>query len=168
MYRNPRSRLDAFNELIILFVRRIKTESCTSVCKKLSGNDRPCKTCDRSFWGSIRGNKLWSSLQNSCQNFIKSATASIGQMVKRTSRVIRSKKCTRESYAKKPSQFNSYPQRNDRTECLHDTTCWEEIMLDETENCEMPCCQNICYSFNENSTSAELTECQQCTYRGYR
>ncbi|XP_054004794.1 uncharacterized protein LOC128890380 [Hylaeus anthracinus] len=155
---------------------RAQTDSCVFVGKKSSCCDEQCETCDRSLWEDIRRGKLWLQLQDTCKNFVKVATTNIGQIMKQTSKIKRSKKS-----AKDPRAFQTCATKCDRSdpcadqtnppECLHETICCEEILSDKPKNYDVRCCQNICCSANDISNVAELPDCQKydrCNYRNTR
>lgn len=129
-------------------------ESETYTRKKTTGCSQQCEMNERSLFGDIRKGKIWSQIQDTYKCFMRMATTNIGQLVKQSSKLKRSKKGTRdystcgtstpidEENISSPNPCNQSQTCND---CVYGETCWQEIR----------CCRNLCCD-----SIAGLPDCQ--------
>ncbi|XP_076766907.1 uncharacterized protein LOC143433455 [Xylocopa sonorina] len=131
---------------------RAQTESDMYLKKSTAGCSQQCETDERSLLDDIRKGKVWSQLQDTYRSFVKVAATSIGQIVKQSSKLKRSKKCPKkqcgtctkgcEMNVARADQCNQSESCN---ECTHEGTHWKGVTAHESNNCDTHCCRNVCY-----------------------
>ncbi|XP_078052424.1 uncharacterized protein LOC144478431 [Augochlora pura] len=135
-------------------VHQAFSHKASAVCFDTTKTDcwQQCETYERSMWDEIRRRKSW--LQDSCKNFLKTAVASINQLVKQTSKGKLLRKCAKRSCggeASKPGRdCDSNPSN-----CLGENICWTE------KDCNAHCCRNACCSYSEDPNAAGVPQCQK-------
>ncbi|CAK9825663.1 hypothetical protein ANTRET_LOCUS3630 [Anthophora retusa] len=142
---------------------RSQTESNMYLIGATIDCKQQCDTGERSLLDDIRKGRLWTQLQDTYKTLVKAATTSICQIMKQSSKFKRSKKCdkdclTRATCTKEREKSMCADQCNQSEvyECLYEGTCWKKIMEQESNNCDIHCCRNVCC---ENV--AGLSECQK-------
>ncbi|CAD1475376.1 unnamed protein product [Heterotrigona itama] len=139
---------------------RAQTEDDMYVKRKTTGCSQQCETNEHSLLNDFRR-----QLQDTYKNFVRMATTSIGQIVKQSSKLKRSKKNVRDrstcGTCTKDCEETARPDQCDQSEthneCMYEATCWREIMNHESNNCDTHCCGNVCCD-----NDAGLPDCQMC------
>nr|XP_033322731.1 uncharacterized protein LOC117218455 [Megalopta genalis]XP_033322732.1 uncharacterized protein LOC117218455 [Megalopta genalis]XP_033322733.1 uncharacterized protein LOC117218455 [Megalopta genalis]XP_033322734.1 uncharacterized protein LOC117218455 [Megalopta genalis]XP_033322736.1 uncharacterized protein LOC117218455 [Megalopta genalis]XP_033322737.1 uncharacterized protein LOC117218455 [Megalopta genalis]XP_033322738.1 uncharacterized protein LOC117218455 [Megalopta genalis] len=145
-------------------VHQMFSHKSSAVCFDTTKTDcwQQCETHERSMWDEIRRRKLW--LQDSCKNFLKTAAASINQLVKQTSKGKLLKKS-----AKRSCGSGACERRRDRDSDPSNRLI-ENVRRTE-KDCNAHCCQNACCSYNEGPNTAGVPQCQKydhCNYEQQR
>lgn len=127
--------------------------------------NQQCETDERSLWDDIRRGKIWVQLQDTYKSFVKVAATGFEQIVKQSSKLKRSKKSTKDRLTCGTStkeceenllcaeQFTQWGTCND---CLYEGSCWDEVMIHDSNNCDIHCCSNVCCD-----SIAGLPECRK-------
>ncbi|XP_050576547.1 uncharacterized protein LOC126915692 isoform X4 [Bombus affinis] len=137
---------------------KAQTESDMYIKRKTTGCSQQCETDERSLLDDIR-----KQVQETYKCFVKMVTTSIGQIVKQSSKLKRSKKSTKDrstcgtcmKNCEENTCANQCNQSKMYDECMYEGTCWQGIIGQESNNCDMHCCGNVCCD-----GLAGLPECQ--------
>ncbi|XP_033177145.1 uncharacterized protein LOC100746618 isoform X3 [Bombus impatiens] len=137
---------------------KAQTESDMYIKRKTTGCSQQCETDERSLLSDIR-----KQVQETYKCFVKMVTTSVGQIVKQSSKLKRSKKSTKDrstcgtcmKNCEENTCANQCNQSKMYNECMYEGTCWQGIIGQESNNCDMHCCGNVCCD-----GLAGLPECQ--------
>ncbi|XP_033315112.1 uncharacterized protein LOC117213679 [Bombus bifarius] len=137
---------------------KAQTESDMYIKRKTTGCSQQCETDERSLLSDIR-----KQVQETYKCFVKMVTTSVGQIVKQSSKLKRSKKSTKDrstcgtcmKNCEENTCANQCNQSKMYSECMYEGTCWQGIIGQESNNCDMHCCGNVCCD-----GLAGLPECQ--------
>ncbi|XP_071859331.1 uncharacterized protein [Bombus fervidus] len=137
---------------------KAQTESDIYIKRKTTGCSQQCETDERSLLDDIR-----KQVQETYKCFVKMVTTSVGQIVKQSSKLKRSKKSTKDrstcgtcmKNCEENTCANQCNQSEMYNECMYEGTCWQGIVGRESNNCDMHCCGNVCCD-----SIAGLPECQ--------
>ncbi|KAK1119891.1 hypothetical protein K0M31_012964 [Melipona bicolor] len=154
-----------------LWDSRAQTEGGTYVKRKTTGCSQQCEANDHSLLSDIRR-----QLQDTYKNFVRMATTSIGQIVKQSSKLKRSKKGTKDrstcGTCTKDSEETARPDQCDQSEkhneCVYEAACWREIMNHESSNYDAHCCGNVCCDNVAGLPDCQTPMCQNDFWKGAR
>ncbi|XP_026673293.1 uncharacterized protein LOC113464894, partial [Ceratina calcarata] len=151
---------------------RAQTDSSMYLNKKMTGCSQQCEAIDYSLLDDIRRGKIWSQLQDTYKSFMKVATTSIGQIVKQSSKLKRSKTCAskeRERFtcgtctndcANNVTCADQCNQSEPYNDCLYGGQCWKEMITHKANKCDVHCCRNVCYENIAGLPNCQMPLCQ--------